>query len=69
MAKTKTPFGAWLEAEGIDYETARAKLDVTRAYVGMLARGEATPKLALAGLIWTWSKKKVTMDSWLPYCK
>lgn len=60
-----TPFAAHLEKRGIDYATAATELGITSSYVGMLARGRATPQLELAGKIHAWSDGLVPMWIWL----
>jgi len=70
----QTPFGKFLVSCSITHAAAAQALGITESYVGMLARGGATPKLALAGRIEAWSrrfdhgKSVVTMQSWLPWC-
>lgn len=69
-----TPFGAWLQTHGISFDDAARALDVTRAYVWYLARGHATPRLALAFTIRNWTrsldpKEVVSVDSWEPFCE
>lgn len=65
----KTAFGRFLETQSIPYEDAASALDITRSYVGMLARGDVTPALDLAFKIADWAKIKgggddVRVESW-----
>jgi hypothetical protein len=68
-AVLKTPFGDWLDTKNISYAEAAKQLGITRSYVQMLAVGNATPQLALAGRIEDWTRGDVSMRSWLPYCR
>ncbi len=69
-----TPFGLFLIRHGITHRAAADSLGCTRAYVQMLATGDATPHLAFAGRIKAWSERisrhrPILMESWLPFCR
>lgn len=62
-----TDFGKYIRAKKIPANAAARALEIKRAYVYMLSSGVATPGLALAGQIESWTKGKVTMRSWLKW--
>jgi transcriptional regulator with XRE-family HTH domain len=70
MSKQKidrpNPFGAHLARMNIPASSGDVAeaLGVTRSYVGMLARGQSTPSLALAFKIEDWSAGAVPVAAW-----
>jgi hypothetical protein len=67
-----TMFGLVIDEMHLDYETVAKELGITSGFVGMLARGDATPALALSFEIVDWAKKRgyaVPIESWRKFCK
>lgn len=60
MAKSAelSAFGKFLSTNKITRDQAAKDLDVTPAYISMLAHGKATPGLKLAMDIYRWSARK-----------
>ncbi len=65
-AKKLTEFGQYLDDEGIPFPVAAKALGKTSSYVGMLARGQASPQLVLSARIHVFSKGRVPWTAWLP---
>lgn len=53
-----TVFGRFLDDRGITDSEAAAELEVSRTYVGMLARGDEPPSLALSFRVADWARRR-----------
>lgn len=73
---TATPFGKVVDKLVKSGKSSRAKiakeLGVSKAYIGMWCRGDATPGFKVSFEIEDWAKKKgmsVPVASWRPFIK
>jgi len=68
MGGTLSAFGTYLQTHKIERDAVAKALEITPAYVSMLAHGKATPAFKLARQVAAWTRQTFaapfTCDDW-----